>query len=331
VTDQPGGDGILVIPGPGLGRFVQTLGALSALRRHHAGQRIVVLTSAEAAAFAGATPFVDSVIIDEELPWWDLRATLALRKTLRQMHTACVYDFGDPVRSKWLFRLKHGWRVPADKLAAIAWSGRVPGTALYDPHAQRAGMHIVDRVIAQLGDAGIAEVPLPDLSWVARTVKSYTAPFKMNEPYVLIGLDGGPGGAWTTAAVIAAAAWAASQGLTPVLVGLSPQPLIAEEVQDAVPRTRDISGQAPGSDLVFLAWGARAAVGPDSGLMTLIATAGCKSAVLCGTGSDPTVEGPRGPHVAVVRRDNLADIKFAEIARLLEPPPNLAKSRNPAA
>lgn len=331
MTEQSAGGDVLVIPGPGLGRLVHTLGALSALRRHHAGKRIVVLTSADAAAFAGATPFVDATIIDDERPWWDLAATAAFRKTLRELNTACVYDFGDPERSKWLFRLKYGWRVPADKLGTIAWSGRVPGTALYDPHAQRAGMHIADRVIAQLGDAGIADVPLPELSWVARVVTSYTAPFKMNEPYVLIGLDAGPGGAWTPAAVIAAASWAASQGLTPVLVGLSPHPLIAEEVQSAVPRTRDISGQAPGSDLVFLAWGARAAVGPDSGLMTLIATAGCKSLILCGAGSDPTVEGPRGPHVAIVRRDNLADIKFAEIARALEGPPNLAKSRNPAA
>lgn len=322
---------ILVIPGRGLGRLVQMLGALSALRRHHAGKRIVAVVSPEAAGFARSMPFVDGVIVDEEFPWWDMRETLALRKSLREVNAGRVYDFGDPARSRWLFRLKYGWRVPAEAMAKIAWSGRIAGTALYDPHPERAGMHIVDRISAQLGDAGISDVPPPELSWVARIVTSYSAPFRMNEPYVLISLDDGPGGRWPAQASIAAATWVAGQGLTPVLVGITPHPALAAEIQAAVPRARDISGQAPASDLVFLAWGARAAVGADSGLMTLIATAGCKSAILCGAGSDPAVEGPRGVHVSIVRRDNLADVKFAEIARLLEPPPSPAKSRNPAA
>jgi len=309
---------VLVIPGPGLGRLVHVLGGLAALRRHHAGSRIVVLTSADAAAFARATPYVDAVIVDRQVPWWRLRDVLEFRTALRALNTACVYDFGDPARSRWLFRLKHGWRLPRTAMSAISWSGQIPGTALYDSRAELSGMHIVDRVARQLTDAGVGDVPLPELSWVARTVRSFSAPFKMSEPYALIGVDDGPSGSWTKAAFTEAADWYAAQSLTPVLAGLTPQPDLAAEIQITVPKTRDITGQAPAGDLVFLAWGARAAVGPDSGLMTLLATAGCRSAILCGAGSDPVVEGPRGPNVSIVRRDSLAAIKFTEIARLFD-------------
>lgn len=99
---------------------------------------------------------------------------------------------------------------------------------------------------------------------MVRTVKSYSAPFKMTEPLALICAKPGTGGDMSRNLIIAAARWHAARGLTPVLVGLSANPELADEITLAVPQTRDITGQAPAGDLVFLAWDAHSAVGPHS-------------------------------------------------------------------
>jgi len=118
--------------------------------------------------------------------------------------------------------------------------------------------------------------------------------------------------------VIAAAKWYAERSLTPVLVGLEARSPLADEVQLVVPRTRDITGQAPAGDLVFLAWGAHSAIGADCGVATLIATAGCKTVVLCGSATDPATDAPRGNNVAALQRESIDGISLAEIAQQLD-------------
>lgn len=179
---------ILVIVGPGLGRLVHASGAATAVRRAHPAAHIVALTSRDAAEFAQAMPFFNEVLVDSRAPWWRWRALLDLRRTLRENTYQHVYDFGDVARSRLLFRLMHGWRASPEHPAALAWIDP-PDTRVVD-----SGMHLVDRLTRQLIAAGIVDVPRPDLGWVARTVKSYSAPFKMTEPYALIAVDRGAGG-----------------------------------------------------------------------------------------------------------------------------------------
>ncbi len=140
----------------------------------------------------------------------------------------------------------------------------------------------------------------------------------MTEPFALICGEPGTGDGMSRALIIAAARWYAARGLTPVLVGHSANPALADDVKLAVPQTRDITGQAPAGDLVFLAWGAHSAVGPHSGITTLIATSGCKTVVVSGSDSDLVVDGPRGVHVATLQRDTISGIAFTEVAQLLE-------------
>jgi ADP-heptose:LPS heptosyltransferase len=309
-------DDVLVIVGPGLGRLVHATGGLAALRRRHAGARITALTTADAAGLAVASPFVDAVIVDRAVPWWRLSEARSFQRELRERTYVDIYDLGDPERSRAVFRAMYGWRGGRDRAATLAWHG--PGAMAANAVAASPAMHAADRITHQLGDLGIVDVPRPDLGWVARTVRSYTAPFKMNEPYALLCADAGPSGAWPRDGIVAMSEWFAARGLTPVLVAMEPHPALADQVVVAVPRLRDITGQAPAGDLVFMAWGAHAAVGADSGLMTLLATAGCKSVVLCGAGSDPAIDGPRGTNVAILQREVIAGIKTAEITRLLD-------------
>ena len=54
-------------------------------------------------------------------------------------------------------------------------------------------------------------------------------------------------------------------------------------------------------------------MGPDNGIMHLVAVAGCKSVVLYDQSSDPALVGPRGSTVTILRRPRLADIPVAEV------------------
>lgn len=295
---------ILCIFGPGLGRLVHATGAATALRRHYTGARITAVTSPEAAEFARSMPYFDAVIADHGAPWWRFSEIAALRAALTERPFSRIYDFDGGARSRLLCRLIHGWRAqPAER----GWSL---------PAAQ--GMHIADRMAQQLIADGIVDVPPPDLGWVARTVKSYSTPFKMTEPFALICADAGRSGAPALAFIIAAAQWYVARGLTPLLVGETAQPQLADDVMLAAPGAKDITGRAPAGDLVFLAWGAHSAIGADSGISVLLANAGCKTVILCGAASDPAVDGPRGANVAVLQRESIAAIGFPEASRLID-------------
>jgi len=109
-----------------------------------------------------------------------------------------------------------------------------------------------------------------------------------------------------------------ARGERPVLVGEQEAPEISEVVRDVVAETVDLCGKASHVEMVFLAWAANSAVGPDNGLMHLITTAGCKGVVLYDPGSDAALCGHRGPDVTILRRHDLASITAAEVVQALK-------------
>jgi ADP-heptose:LPS heptosyltransferase len=77
--------------------------------------------------------------------------------------------------------------------------------------------------------------------------------------------------------------------------------------------TIDLSGKGNLNELVLVAWAATAAIGPDNGIMHLIAVAGCKSVVLYDQASDPALVGPRGSAVTILRRPRLTEVPVGEV------------------
>ena len=104
----------------------------------------------------------------------------------------------------------------------------------------------------------------------------------------------------------------ADDGLVPLMTGAKAAPEIFEALTQAAPETRDVTGHGTLTDLVFLAWASRGAVGCDNGLMHLFAAAGCRSIVLYDGTSDPARTGPRGADVRILRRGRLAEIPVNE-------------------
>ena len=311
---------ILVISAQGLVRFVPALGALGAIRATHREAHIVLLTAPSTSAFAATAPYFDEIWTDDTGGALDLRRLWALRARLKAAAFERVYDLDATPHSRRLFWLMYGRRALPLHRADIPWSGTIPGTALSYGDPRRNAMHLVDRWAAQLKIAGIGAVLRPDLSWVARQVESFTLPFRMTAPFVLISATPGPGTPWPAERYSELARALAMNGQIPVLVGPGVPPEISTTVVEFCPSAVDLSARATVSETVFLAWAATGATGPDNGVMHLTAAAGCHTVVLYNAASDPALVGQRGTHVSILRRKQLSEIPLGEIVAILGTP-----------
>ena len=299
---------ILVIKLGALGDVVQALGPMAAIRRHHPRARITALTTAPFAALLSASPYADETWIDPRPRTWQLGAWLGLRRKLRGGRFDRVYDLQTSGRSSFYFRLFGPGRVPE-------WSGIASGGS--HPHAnpRRDFMHTIERQAEQLRDAGIAEVPPPDVSWLTADLERYALP----RHFALVV----PGGSaarlekrWPAASYGALAARLFARGVTPVVIGVASERPLAATIRAVCPEARDLTGQTSFAEIAALARRAWVAVGNDTGPMHLIAAAGCACVVLFSGDSDPALCAPRG-QVRVLRRPALADLGVDEVMTAL--------------
>jgi ADP-heptose:LPS heptosyltransferase len=297
---------ILVIKLGALGDVVLALGPMAAIRKHHPGAHITALTTPPYEALLSASPYVDEVWSDTRPRFWQITAWRTLRRRLRDAGFTRVYDLQTSDRSAFYFHLLG---------EGPEWSGIAPGCS--HPHAnpRRDFMHTVERQAEQLAGAGIAAVPLPDLSWL----KADTTRFGLSAPYALLA----PGGAetrprkrWPIERFAALASSLAAKGIQPAIVGTAPERKLAESIRSACPTARDLVGETNFAEIAALARQAKLAVGNDTGPMHLIAAAGCPSVVLFSDDSDPALCAPRGK-VSVLRRPDLAELPVDDVMAAL--------------
>ncbi|MGQ0662694.1 MAG: glycosyltransferase family 9 protein [Pseudomonadota bacterium] len=300
---------ILVIKLGALGDVIQALGPMAAIRRHHAGARIVALTTQPFAPLFAACPYVDEVWVDTRPAWWRLGAVLDLRRRLDAGRFERVYDLQTSGRTGFYFRL-----FPRPR---PQWSGIARGCS--HPHANplRDRMHTLERQAEQLAAAGIAAVPAPDLDWL----DADTARYGLEPPFAIIvpgGAAGRPDKRWPLAGYVALATSLAGRGLEPVVLGTARERPLAAAIRAACPSARDLVGDTTPAEIAALARLAAGALGNDTGPMHLIAGVGAPSVVLFSAASDPTLCAPRGPRVTVLRRARLEDLGWEEVAAALD-------------
>lgn len=301
---------VLVIKLGALGDFVQALGPFCAIRRHHAGARIVLLTTGPYRELAEASGFFDEVWTGGRPAGADIGGWFELRRRLKGGGFGRVYDLQTSDRSSFYRRLF--WPGPGPE-----WSGIARGCS--HPHAnpERDSLHTFERQAEQLSLAGIADVPPVDLTgpgW-----KGDVSRFGLAERTVLLAPGGAahrPGKRWPADSFAALARTVVDRGMTPVLVGT--ETALLAEIAALTPQARDLSGQTSLLDLVSLAGGAVAAAGNDTGPMHLIAAAGCPSVVLYSNESDPLLCGQRGPSVTILRSKTLAGLSVAEVVDAMD-------------
>lgn len=299
---------ILVIKLGALGDIVQALGPAAAIRRHHPEAEIVLLTTAPFADFLRGAPYFDTVWIDERPGPLDLAGLWRLRRRLRDAAFSRVYDLQTSARSNWYFRLL-GSRRPE-------WSGIARGASHPHSNPARDAMHTLDRQADQLKDAGIPEVPPPDLSWVRADLERFRLPERL---VVLI-----PGGAshrpekrWPVDRYATLAGLLASRGAAPLVLGSAAERELGAAIRAACPAVRDLTGETDLAEVAALGRQAVWAVGNDTGPVHLLVAAGAPATVLYSAASDPALTAPRGPHVRVVQRASLGELGVEEVAATL--------------
>lgn len=303
--------GVLVLKFGALGDFVQATGPFAAIRKHHAGVRITLLTTPPYVALARALQVFDEV-------WDDGRpktfaAQIALILKLRRARFERVYDLQTSQRSSFLFHML--------RPGAPEWSGIARGASHPHANSKRDFLHTLERQAEQLRMAGVAaEAVPPDLSALGTREGARLAKFDLPQSFALL-VPGGsphrPGKRWPAQNFAALAARLSGEGVTPAIIGGPPEAEIAQTILAAAPGAQNLASRTDFLDILALGSRAAVAAGNDTGPMHLIAAAGAPSLVLFGPESDPALCAPRGPNVRVLRPDLLAALGVEDVAAAL--------------
>ncbi|MGH7152737.1 MAG: glycosyltransferase family 9 protein [Acetobacteraceae bacterium] len=297
---------ILVIKLGALGNVVLSFRPFAAIRDHHRDAEITLLTTAPYADWMKRSPWFDRVWIDDRPAWWDARAWLNLRRRLLNGGFDRVYDLQTSARTFRYFQmLPRRWRPE--------WSGIAAGCSHPDRNPARDTLHDIDRQIGQLRQAGIVEMPEPDLSWCTGCIGRFALP-----PRVTLLVPGSsahrPIKRWPVEHYRELAAHLHEHGTHPVVLGSAAEHELARAIQVSTPAT-DLTGHTTFGDLAALARSAMLAVGNDTGPMHLIAATGSPTLVLFSRDSDPALCAPRGPSVTVLRRPDLATLDAETVSK----------------
>ncbi len=298
---------ILVIRLGALGDFIQSFAPFAAIRAHHAGAHVTLLTTAPFAPLAASSPWFDAIALDPRPAWWQIGGILALRRRLRGFDL--VYDLQTSARSSRYFRLAGRPR----------WSGIAPGCALPHANPRRDFMHTGERQREQLAMAGIHEFPPPDLAWLSAGVTPAPLPSRYA---VLV-----PGAAphrpekrWPAERFGELAALLAARGMTPVVIGSGQEGPLASAIRARAPAAIDLAGRTTLCALGPILAGAEIVIGNDTGPMHLATLLGRRAIVLFSAASDPAITAPRYPDggwPVIFTSADLADLPLARVAAAL--------------
>jgi ADP-heptose:LPS heptosyltransferase len=277
---------ILVVKLGALGDIAQCFGAFAAIRAHHRGQRVVLLTTPPFATALSASPWFDEVWSEERHPIWRLGEWLRLRRRIREAGFARIYDLQTNDRTDALFRLLGPGRRPE-------WVGRTAGASHRHADPGRDAMHSLERLAGQLAVAGVAMEEAPDLGWADADLGRLRLPgaFALLVPGAA---PHRPAKRWPDSCFAGLATRLSGRGLGVALLGAPSEAALAARIVAAAPGTIDLTGRTSLPDLIALGRVARLAVGNDTGPMHWLAAAGAPCLTLFSADSDPALCAPRG-------------------------------------
>ena len=299
---------ILVIKLGALGDFVQALGPMAAIRRHHPDAHITLLTTKPYEIFGYGCGYFNDVWIDQKPKWYDFSGWKNLGARLNAERFTRVYDLQNNDRTSFYFRLLN----PRPE-----WVGAARGASHRNDSPLRTAGKAFDGHVQTLALAGIADIAPDNLSWVEGDARHFHLPRR----YALLV----PGSAperpekrWPAEHFAALANLIDRQGIQPIVLGTAAEEAVADTICRLHPRTKSLVGRTGLFDIVLLARGASAAIGNDTGPMHLIAAAGCPSYVLFSQHSNPLRHAPIGAYLNVMQKDDLSDLSPEDVLRMLD-------------
>ena len=290
---------VLVIRLSAFGDFIQALGPIAAIRRHHADDHLALLTTRPLAGFAEELGYFDEVLVDERPRPLAFASWLALRRRLRERRFDRIYDLQTSHRSAayaWLLR------PGMPEWSGIAWR-------CSHPHADRDRdrQHTIDKQAEQMLMAGIYPTPLPSLPPLHRALPQELS----GQDFVLL-VPGSspqhPEKRWPAEQFGLLARALDKVGYVPIVVGSAPEAELAATIRKVCSRSVDLIGHTDLGLLGALAQRAALTVGNDTGVCHLAAAAGCPVIVLFSGGTDPARCAPRGSLVRVLSEPDLNNL-----------------------
>ena len=299
---------ILVIKLGALGDFVHAFHALAAIRWHHRGDHITLLTTPPYRGLGETMPWVDAVRLDDRPPWWNLQALRRTRRAL--LGFDFIYDLQTSRRSSKYFRL--AGRPP--------WSGIARGSSHPHSNPERDRMHTLDRQREQLQLTGIIAFPTPSLDWL---VQQSAAPAFARPNAVVIPGAGGLGDRkrWPVRHYARVASELAGRGVLPLIVGGAAEAPLGKAIVQACPTAVDLTGRTTIADIAALAARADLVIGNDTGPLHLAAKTGTRTIVLLSSATVPAEAAPRGPSgewATVVQEPELADLTVERVMAAID-------------
>lgn len=298
------GENILVIKLGAFGDFIQALGAMAAIRKHHRNDRVTLLTTRPFAEIARQSGYFNDVWVDRRPKWHEPFEWWTLREKLNSGNFTRVYDLQNNDRTCLYFHLLS----PRPE-----WVGTARGASHRNESPLRTAGKAFEGHKQTLALAGISNVEPDSLVWM--TGKNS---FKLERPYVLI-VPGGsarhPEKRWPAEYFSALCKKLAEDGFNTVLMGGETEFKISSMIQNGNPYCVDLTGQTDYGDIAELARTAAGAIGNDTGPIHIIAPTGCPTLVLFSKKTNPAKHGPLGETVSYLQRDRLQDLSLQDVYR----------------
>lgn len=302
-------ENILVIKLGAFGDFIQALGPMAAIRRHHPDAAITLLTTEPFITLARESGYFDSIWTDQRPRWSQPKGWAKLSSKLRGGKFTRVYDLQNNDRTAaylWLFGLN-----PASH---PEWVGAAFGASHRNTSEERSAGHAFNGHVQTLRLANIQDVTIDDLHWV----RSDAAHFGLPHPYILL-IPGSapkrPEKRWSAESYGGLARHLYGWGYTPVIIGTLQEAPLAKTIQKHCPAAINLCGQTSMIDLVALARAAAGAIGNDTGPMHVIAPTGCPTTVLFSKHSNPLRHAPLGANVRTIQPDDLETYSVDDVLK----------------
>lgn len=289
---------ILVIKLGALGDFIQAMGPMQAIRAHHPDAHITLLTTKPYVKIGQACGYFNEVWVDERPKFYQFKKWFAQKKKLNDGRFDRVYDLQNNDRTELYLRLFS----PKPE-----WVGAAKGASHRNDSPERTAGHAFEGHVQTLALAGIADIRIDRLDWVAD--RADIAGLK--PPFVLFAAGSAPERTekrWPAEKYGRLAKSLHSLGYQPVLVGTIAEIDVNHVIKKSCPQALDLTAKTSLFDLVTLGRQAAAAIGNDTGPMHMIAPTGCPCTVLFSRHSNPKRHAPKGEKVTVLYRDHLDDL-----------------------
>ena len=304
---------ILVIKHGALGDMIFANGAFQAIQHYHSKDQIILLTTAPYLEMMKKSGYFDEIWVDNRpRPLTNPIECWRLFQKLRKAKFDRIYDLQKSKRTKKYMQLTDRFFSPKPE-----WCTKHVGAKYSYTDPAQYDKHIYDRHASLLAEAGIKDVPKPNINWMTSDISH----LKLPEKYFIF-VPGcsptQPHKRWNPKNYGEIGNWLVAQKIIPVIIGMKDESDIIKEIQKICPQAISLEGKTSLFDIAELGRHAVGALGHDTGPMHIVAVTECPSVMLFSWSSIPKHYAPRGFKTAIIHQHNLDDIPVNQVIDLIK-------------